>query len=144
MQSVASLAMAGAVALALSFPSTAAEGWGADKPATWLEFREAVAEMSLPDSDRIPKDSFAAVAVKTPVDVNDVAVVELPVDPEQITVPGGFMVAFGEALEAARAMVTAEPRVYAALRQKGFATDDVLAVTKTESGNVTVFVGAAG
>jgi hypothetical protein len=100
--------------------------------------------MSLPDLDRIEKDSFAAVAVKTPIDVGDVAVVELPVDPETITVPGAFIVAFGEALEAARAAVTAEPRVHAALQQKGFGADDVLAVTRTDSGSVTVFVGAAG
>jgi hypothetical protein len=144
MQRIKSLALAGAAALALSLPGMAAEGWGADRPASWFEFRQAVAGMSLPDLDRIEKDSFAAVAVKTPIDVGDVAVVELPVDPETITVPGAFIVAFGEALEAARAAVTAEPRVHAALQQKGFGADDVLAVTRTDSGSVTVFVGAAG
>jgi hypothetical protein len=144
MPSVTSLALAGAVALALSFPSTAADGWGNGKPESWFEFRKAVAGMSLPDRDRIEKEKFVAVAVKTPIDIDSVAVVELPVDPETITVPGAFIVAFGEALEAARAAVTAEPRVSAALQRKGFGADDVLAVTRTDSGNVTVFVGAAG
>jgi hypothetical protein len=143
MRSVTSLTLAGAAALALSFPSTAAEGWGAGKPASWFEFRKAVAEVTLPDPDRIQKDKFAAVAVKAPVDVGDVAVVELPVDPATIAVPGAFIVAFGEALEAARAAVTAEPRVHAALQREGFEMDDVLAVTTTDSGNITVFVGAA-
>jgi hypothetical protein len=139
MRPVASYIAAGIAALTLSLPAIAAEGWQSDKPASWLELRAAIAGVE-PD-DVKASNTFTAAARQAPA--SDVAVVELPVEPEEITVPAAFVVAFGEVLEAAQKAATTEPRVYAALQQKGFAADDVLAVTKADNGSITVFVGAA-
>ncbi len=138
MRPVASYIAAGIAALALSLPAGAAEGWGSDKPASWLEFRAAVGDIEL---DHMKTGSTLAAAAKQ-APASDVAIVELPVEPQEIKVPAAFVVAFGEALEAARKAATSEPRLYAALQQKGFAADDVLAVTRADDGSITVFVGA--
>ena len=127
-------------AVGLTIPSAAAAAWQSHEPATWLQFRAALADVKS-DEAKTGK-AFTAVAKQTPV--QDIAVIELPVDPDKIDVPAAFVVAFGEALEAARSAVAAEPRVEAALQQKGFATDDVLALTKASNGSITVFVGADG
>jgi hypothetical protein len=126
-------------ALGVTLPSAAADGWQSHEPATWLQFRAALADVKS-DEAKAGK-AFTAVAKQTPA--QNVAVIELPVDPDKIDVPAAFLVAFGEALEAARSAVAAEPRVEAALQQKGFAADDVLALTKADNGSITVFVGTA-
>ena len=80
MQSIAS-ALVGVAAIALSFPALADEGWGnigADKPAAWFEARAAAADVRPADPSRFEKP-FAAISKKAPADV---AVIELPVDPD--------------------------------------------------------------
>jgi hypothetical protein len=142
MQSIAS-ALVGVAAIALSFPALGDDGWGkigADKPAAWFEVRAAAADVRPADPSRFEKP-FAAISKKAPADV---AVIELPVDPDKVAVPGAFIAAFGEALEAARDAAASDATVNAALQAKGFAVGDVLALTRAGDGSVAVFVGIAG
>jgi hypothetical protein len=143
MRSIALAVVAGAAAITLSFPAPAEDGWGkigASRPASWFDLRAAVADMKPADPSRFEKP-FAAVSKQAPAAV---AVIQLPVDPDKIAVPGAFIAAFGETLEATRNAAASDTMVNAALQAKGFAPDDVLALTRTGDGGVAVFVGAAG
>jgi hypothetical protein len=134
------MAMGLAAALPLTVPAVSAEGWGSGKPASWLEFRAAVAGLKPDDAKGGP---VSAAAARKDAATN-VAVIELPVDPVELDVPQAFESAVFDALEAARSAAAAEPRVHAVLEQRDLAVDDVLAVTKANNGSITVFVAAHG
>lgn len=126
------MASAAASVLALAgTPSTAepASWMNSGKALGWAEFREALVGGPHLAVSKLEKSSVADV---------EVAVVELPVDPQKVVTS---MAILGDVVNVVRAQVLEDARLYSALTAEGFRADDVIAMSKSADGAVLLFVG---
>ncbi len=126
------MASAAASVLALAGTASATEpaSWmNTGKALSWAEFREVLIGGPREAVSKLEKSGAAEV---------EVAVVELPFDPQKLATSVAIL---GDVVDVVRAQVRGDARLHSALRAEGFRADDVIAMSKSADGAVLLFVG---